>query len=960
MSQRERADFFLSRRGSVATVAQEVADVLTERGYSVIVQDYDIAITANFVEAMHEAVKNSRDLVVLFTHDYEASPHTRKEFTNFEADRAHSPEERRIVILRCEDVPLRGLFAASVYQDLVGVDDPEERRRRIIAAAEGASQAVKPMPRPFAGVPPRLESFTGRGQDLDRLDEILIGGKPAAVTQSSGRTQTRRAAVQGLGGVGKTSLATEYAHRYRDLYAGVWWAPAETRAGLVTSLAALAVELGVAQAADADLGAAAKAALRRLAEQRATWLLVYDNVTAPDEIADLLPASGARVLITSRFADWGGWAEEVALDVLRPDEAVALLQGRSGRNDEPGARALAEALGHLPLALDHAAAFCRRTNTGFLDYAAKAGSLIAMAPRGAAYPRSVGATFDLALEEALAQSPAVAPVMAYLAACAPERIPAPLADGAADEEGERLAAMLALTELSLVRHDPFDDGAPALTVHRLVQAVARKRLAGDGARHQLAGKLTALYPDDGYGNPASWEACARLLPHLVGLFGSDHASPPPGASDLLVRAGDYLHARGRYAQALPLFERALSVAESTFGPDHAETAAALGPLALLLRHQGDLARAEPLYERALAISEKTIGPDDPRTGTIVNNLAMLRYQKGDRKGSLPFFRRALDVYERGLGSDHPAVLTVLNNLGTVLARMDDLDGAKPFLTRALEIRERTLGPDHPDTAMSLHGLASLLVDIGDATAGLPLAERALAINERVLGPDHPGTATSLNDTALIHQKLGDLPAARALFERSLAISERTLGADHPDLAATYNNLGILLQQEGDREAAERQHEAALAMRERKFGAEHPTVAESLNNIGMLKRLSGDQAGARALLERSLAIREKTLGASHSDTADTLSNLALSLQSSGDVAAARQLHDRARAIIEKTFGPDHRLTAECLANLASWHVAAGNPAEALDHQRRALAIFERRLGADHADTRKARTVLEGYG
>jgi len=959
VSPNNRADFFLSRRGSVAAIAQEVADVLTERGYSVIVQDYDIAITANFVEAMHEAVKNSRDLVVLFTHDYEASPHTRKEFTNFEADRAHSPEERRIVILRCEDVPLRGLFAASVYQDLVGVDDPEERRRRIIAAAEGASQAIKPVPRPFAGVPPRLESFTGRGNDLDRLDEILIGGKPAAVTQASGRSQIRRAAVQGLGGVGKTSLATEYAHRYRDLYAGVWWAPAETRAGLVTSLAALAVELGVAQADDADLGAAAKAGLRRLAEQRAMWLLVYDNVTAPDEIGDLLPASGARVLITSRFADWGGWAEEVALDVLQPQDAIALLQGRSGRSDEPGARMLAEALGHLPLALDHAAAFCRRTNTGFADYAAKAGSLIAMAPRGAAYPRSVGATFDLALEEALAQSPAVAPVMAYLAACAPERIPSALADGAADDEGERLTAMLALTELSLVRHDPFDDGAPALTVHRLVQAVARKRLAGEVVRDRLARKLATIYPEDGYGNPAGWEACARLLPHLVGLCASDDGATLPGASDLLVRAGDYLHARGRYAQALPLFERAVTVAERSFGPDHAETAAALGPLALLLRHQGELARAEPLYERALAISERTIGPDDPRTGTIVNNLAMLRYQKGDRVGSLPFFRRALDIYEKGLGSDHPAVLTVLNNLGTVLARMDDLEGARPFLTRALEIRERTLGPDHPDTAMSLHGLASLLVDIGDAQAGLPLAERALAINEKVLGAEHPGTATSLNDTALIHQKLGDLPAARAMFERSLAISEKALGADHPDLAATYNNFGILLQQEGDLDAAERQHEAALAMRERKFGGEHPTVAESLNNIGVLRRLKGDLPGSRSLHERSLAIRERTLGPHHSDTADTLGNLALSLQAIGDTAAARPLHDRALAIVRKAFGAEHAETAECLANLASWHAAAGSLAEAREHQRQALAIFEKRLGGEHADTRKARAVLARY-
>jgi TIR domain len=199
----ERCDFFLSRRGSVAAIAQEVADVLKEKGYRVLVQDYDIPITANFIEEMHEAVKNSRDLVVLFTRDYEQSPYTRMEFTSFEANAAQSTENRRMVILRCEDAPLLGLFAPH-YQDLVGIGDAEERRSRILAAVEGRSQALEPPPRPFIGVPPRIASFTGRADELDRLDAILTQDKPAAVTQAVGR-----AAVQGMGGVGKTSLAVE-------------------------------------------------------------------------------------------------------------------------------------------------------------------------------------------------------------------------------------------------------------------------------------------------------------------------------------------------------------------------------------------------------------------------------------------------------------------------------------------------------------------------------------------------------------------------------------------------------------------------------------------------------------------------------------------------------------------------------------------------------------------------------
>jgi hypothetical protein len=333
----ERYDFFLSRRGSVTAIAQEVTGVLTEKGYKVLVQDYDIPLGASFVEAMHEAIINSRDLIILFTEDYLRSPYTRKEFTSFEAERAQCAEERHIIVLRCEDTPLRGLLADSVYQDLVGIEDPQERKQRIIAAAERQSQAAPPPPRPFIGVPPRIASFTGRADELDRLDAILMHDKPATVTQAS----VGRAAVQGMGGVGKTSLAIEYAYRYRNLYAGACWCPAETRTGLLSALASLAVTLGAASAEEADVEKAAKAALRRLTEQRATWRLVYDNVTAPDAIAaDLLPSAGARVLITSRFSDWRRLADEVALDLLSPEEAIALLQSRTGRSDAAGAKRL--------------------------------------------------------------------------------------------------------------------------------------------------------------------------------------------------------------------------------------------------------------------------------------------------------------------------------------------------------------------------------------------------------------------------------------------------------------------------------------------------------------------------------------------------------------------------------------------------------------------------------------------
>jgi tetratricopeptide (TPR) repeat protein len=832
----ERFDFFLSRRGSVAATAQEVDDVLTASGYKVRVQDYDIPFGASFLEAMHEGIKNARGLIILFSGDYERSPYTRKEFTSFEAERLQDEGDRHIVVLRCEDAPLRGLLADVVYQDLVGVADPDERKRRILAAAERRSSAERPQKRKgrtFVGVPTRIAGFTGRAGELDQLDSILTQKRPAAVTQVG------RAAVQGMGGVGKSALAVEYANRFRNLYDGVWWCPAETRAGLMTSLAKLAVELEAAAADEADVEKAATAALSRLAEHGDIWLLIYDNVASPEEIADLLPAAGARVLVTSRFSDWSGWADEVSLDVLPPAEAVTFLMDRAGRGDEAGARTLAEALGRLPLALDHAAATCKRTQLSFAAYAAKASSLIAGAPRSTGYPRSVGATFDLAIDDAVAQCPAAEGLMAFLAQCAPERIPLFLVEGAIDDESERMDALAALAEVSLFKHDPFEDGEPAVTVHRLVQAVARARseLKGEAqsAVTRLLARLAAVYPDDGYLNPTSWPRCAQLTPHLVASCGTEIADAAASSTcaELLSRAGGYLHRRAAYSRARPLYERALAIAEKALGPEHPDTALSLNNLALLLKDQGDLAGARPLNERALAIYEKARGPEHPHTALSLNNLAGQLRDQGDLAGARPLLERALAIYEKALGPEHPSTATSLNNLANLLKEQGDLAGARPLLERALAIDEKALGPEHPHTALSLGSLSMLLHDLDDLAGARPLFERALAIAEKALGPEHPDTALSLNNLALLLKDQGDLAGARPLNERALAIYEKALGPEHPRTASSLNNLANLLRGQGDLAGARPLLERALAIDEKALGPEHPDTVTVRNNLATL-------------------------------------------------------------------------------------------------------------------------------
>jgi tetratricopeptide (TPR) repeat protein len=320
--------------------------------------------------------------------------------------------------------------------------------------------------------------------------------------------------------------------------------------------------------------------------------------------------------------------------VLPVGEAVTFLESRAGRRDQVGACTLAEALGRLPLALDHTAAFCKRTGMSFAAYVAKASSLLDSAPRGAAYPRSVAATFDLAIGEAVKQCPAAEALMAFLAFCAPERIPSTLVEGAIDDEGERMAALAALAELSLIKHDPFEDSAPAVTVHRLVQAVARARSeAKDMAQTavtRLIARLSAIYPRDGYSHPTSWPSCAELTPHLLAICETETAdtSTTIKRAELLNRAASYFHGRAFYSEARMLFERALAIGEKALGPVHPDTAMILNNLALVLKDQGCLAEARGLYERALAILERAFGPDHPELTGNLHNLAVLVQAQG--------------------------------------------------------------------------------------------------------------------------------------------------------------------------------------------------------------------------------------------------------------------------------------------------------------------------------------------
>jgi hypothetical protein len=259
-----------------------------------------------------------------------------------------------------------------LYIDLVDADEATARRllldgvgesgaRPTTAPFPGAARRVKRFPGQspeITNLPARNPNFSGRGVLLEELHARLQAGSAAAVVPTG--------AVHGLGGVGKTQLALEFAHRFASDYDIAWWIHAAQPTSATAALAILAARIGVKEVADQQ---AMVTGLFDQLRQRDRWLLVYDNAERPDRlVGSLPPGGGGQVLVTSRWSAWGRQATSLPVNVLARDESIAFLRKRTGTDDQAALDELAELLGDLPLALEEAAAYLEETRVGVDEY----------------------------------------------------------------------------------------------------------------------------------------------------------------------------------------------------------------------------------------------------------------------------------------------------------------------------------------------------------------------------------------------------------------------------------------------------------------------------------------------------------------------------------------------------------------------------------------------------------------
>jgi len=633
----------------------------------------------------------------------------------------------------------------------------------------------------------RNPGFVGRELLLVDLRRRLHSGGTAVVQ-----------ALRGMGGIGKTQLAMEYAYRHAGDYDAVWWIAAEQEEFIAEQLAALGAELQVVPP-QADTLSAARIVRSHL-RSRDGWLLIFDNAVSPDKIRPWLPGGQGHVIVTSRHRRWTDVAAVVEVNVMSRQESAALLTSHHAGLCGSDAERIADALGDLPLALAQAAAFLAETGTSVDEYLELLGphaTELLDSCRPVTYPHSLAAAIIIATSRLSGVDPAALGILQLCAILAPEPVPVDLLTVQVPEPDRRplpptLAALVATYDKPvalrrsigrIVDYGLAGIGDVGLTLHRLTQAVLRDHLDSASAI-AVRGYVEALLVAGDPGHPRDpvyWPTWSRLLPHILAV--------DPATSDMV----SYRH---------------LGVAALWYLSDR-------GGL------QGQLTLSQHFYERW----RERLSPSDECTLAAANHVARAQWSLGQYRLARDLSEDALARCRNALGGNHQLTMEAVNTLGLSLRYLGEPQLALPFDQDNLERKQRLYGDDHRTTMGSASNVAEDLLALGQIESAYSVAEETYLRRCRVSGPDHPHTLIVASVLAKIHRQMGNVDEARRLDADTLARRREVLGSDHPHTLMSASVLADTLRELGKVSEARRLDEDTLARRRRVLGEDHPdTVA----------------------------------------------------------------------------------------------------------------------------------------
>ncbi len=775
------SDFFISYTEADRDWAATIAQQLRSAGFSVVFQDADFRASENFVWRVSAELEAAGRVLAVASRAYFASDYATGELSA--ALTLDDGKGDHLLVVRVQDVDLPVLLRPLVHVDLFGLD-PGAVRETLLGAARNApgADAATPFPatRPRTrdlpavwNVPLRpLPRFTGRDRDLTRLRRCLAAATPPAIV-----------ALTGMGGIGKTRLAAEYAYAHAADYDVVWWMPGTPVTSAAVAIAALGLELKLPELPNLAPQAIAAAA-RRALEERERWLLVVDDAPNDAAIRDLMPrGGGGDIVVTSRDPGWAEHAVPLHLGVLDRTVATALLVDRSGQDDGLAAARVAETLGDLPLALQQAAAYMAGTGVspeGYLELLDEETDEILRRSAPSDYPGSVATAWSISLKALAAESPDALSLLRLLAFVAPDPLPREALEAGSDALPEPLHAM---TARPLLLNDGLDaltrfalvEVGKGLACHRVIQAVVREGMTADEARAFTGAAVSLLgasFPASAEA-PQNFDAGTLLLPHAEAV--AEHAL------EQQVAAG----------QATRLLLRVSSLLSYSVSPR---------------------AGIEPL-QKALALLEHEESPE-PLRPSVLAGAGKLMSLLGDFQTASGLLSEAAELLPRG----DLARQVALTSLSEALREVGRLDEAEAAARQALEETQ----PDSGRLPFRLNMLALALQARGCLGEARQLLEQALPL---CVG-EAAGLAGSVhNNLGLVLRKQGHYERARQQVEFAAADVARRYGDGHWGMVKALQNLGRVEAAASDPEAATRLFRRALDIAAATLPLEHPYVAE---------------------------------------------------------------------------------------------------------------------------------------
>lgn len=747
--------------------------------------------------------------------------------------------------------------------------------------------------------------FTGREELLEQLHTQLQTMQAAALSQPQ--------AISGLGGVGKTQLAIEYAYRYRQEYQIVLWVRANAAEALNASYAKIATLLRLPQRNEQKQEVIVQAVKDWLKAQQ-SWLLILDNADELSIVQPFLPTLfGGHLLLTTRALATVRLARRFEVKTMDAEVGALLLLRRAGLIDpnaalsdaSPANRVVAleitRGLGGLPLALDQAGAYIEKTSCGLAGYQRlyqmRQRELLQHRGINDDYPDSVATTWSLSFEKVKQRNPAAADLLRFCAFLAPDAIPEEILTNWA--KTYRLIAES--TNMGTGPLQKKQGNVPSRKPKRPFFALLfRKRI-----QQQYVPQVMSQYGTEELGETSA-PAASDLNRAIESLQAYSLVSRDAETQTLSVHR--LVQAVVRDSMPVDVqhqwMQRAVDVVQAACPRSDFEHWPALEwwlPHALLcatwieqaamptldtvllltvagsyLQERARYTEAEPLHKRALEICEQLL--KEPGEDEEVGELKRL----------------IVNIFTGG--AIRLSTVMSLNNLAQIYQEQGKYEQAEPLFRRALDTLKQQ-PEQHSETDASaiasleaniLNNLATFYGNQGKYTEAESRHRQALDIRERTSGADVPATAESLNNLAALYYAQGKDAEAEPLFLRALAIREEKLGAKHPRTAQSLNNLALLYENQRKYEQAEPLFLRALAINEEAYREPHPDIASDHNNLATLYENQRKYEQAETHYQRSLTIKVHTLGPRHPSTHLTRRNYAALLRAIGRNSEAERL------------------------------------------------------------------------